>query len=245
MLGGIALLAAPLVEAQQWGRPNYPRTGACFFRDKDFEGDYFCERGGSDISVLPSGMNDQISSIRTFGGAEVVLFQNTRFDGRSTEFRGDVRNLRDEGWNDRISSVRVRKGYASGSNGNAGQGYGSSGQHNGNADVIVRRAYDDILHRKPDSDGLRLYRSRIVDDGWSEQDVREALRKSPEYRELSTMTRQKAEDIVARAYHSVLNREPDSGSRGYVDKVMRDHWTEQDVARELRKSPEYRNANKH
>ena len=55
------------------------------------------------------------------------------------------------------------------------------------------------------------------------------------------MTRGKAEDIVRRAYQNVLRREPDSGSRGYVDRVMRNKWTQGDVERELRKSPEYRN----
>jgi hypothetical protein len=39
----------------------------------------------------------------------------------------------------------------------------------------------------------------------------------------------------------VLNRDPDPASRTYVDKVLRDRWTEQDVANELRKSPEFRN----
>jgi hypothetical protein len=58
------------------------------------------------------------------------------------------------------------------------------------------------------------------------------------------MTRAKAEDIVRRAYLSVLKREPDSGSRGYVDRVLRDKWTQQDVERELRKSAEYRNRNR-
>jgi hypothetical protein len=38
----------------------------------------------------------------------------------------------------------------------------------------------------------------------------------------------------------VLKREPDSGSRGYVDRVMRDHWSQDDVERELRNSAEYR-----
>jgi hypothetical protein len=105
---------------------------------------------------------------------------------------------------------------------------------------VVRRAYQDILDREPDAPGLRLYRSRMIDDDWSEDDVREALRKSPEYRDRNRMTRQKAEDIVARAYRAVLRREPDSGSRGYVDRVMRDKWSQSDVERELRKSPEYR-----
>jgi uncharacterized protein HemY len=89
---------------------------------------------------------------------------------------------------------------------------------------------------------MRLYRSRIIDDEWTEQDVREALRKSPEFREKNTMTRAKAEDIVRRAYLAVLRREPDAaGSAGYVNSVLRDKWTQQDVERELRRSPEFRN----
>jgi TorA maturation chaperone TorD len=108
------------------------------------------------------------------------------------------------------------------------------------ADRIVRRAYQDILDREPDEAGLRQYRSRIIDDGWSEAQVREALRKSPEYRQKNTMTRQKAQEIVRRAYLAVLKREPDAGSRGYVDRVLREKWTQSDVERELRRSPEYR-----
>jgi TorA maturation chaperone TorD len=283
MLGALAMLAAPVVEAQHWGRPDFPRTGACFFRDADFEGDYFCANVGRELSSLPSGVNDQISSIRTLGDVEVTIFQDGRFEGRSTRFRGDVRSLKDEGWNDRISSLRVR--------GSQGGGHSSA-----DPDRIVRRAYEDILDREPDTAGLRLYRRRIIDDGWSEQDVREALRKSPEYaqrssesadkivrrayedvlgrapdaaglssyrnkilnqgwseqdvrealrkspelRQKSAMTREQAEAVVRRAYQSVLGREPDAGSRGYVDHVLRDHWSEADVARELRKSEEYR-----
>jgi len=108
----------------------------------------------------------------------------------------------------------------------------------------VRRAYQDVLNREPDGAGLRLYRSRILDDGWTEADVREALRRSPEHRERNTMTRDRAEEIVRRAYLSVLGRAPDSGSRGYVDKVLRDKWTQHDVERELQRSPEYRNRNR-
>jgi hypothetical protein len=104
--------------------------------------------------------------------------------------------------------------------------------------VIVRRAYQDILERDPEPAGLRLYRSRIIDDGWTEQQVRDALRKSPEYRE---QTRAKAEEIVRRAYLAVLKREPDAGSVGYVNRVLRDDWTQAEVERELRRSPEFRN----
>jgi hypothetical protein len=237
-VGALAILAAPAVEAQRWGRPDSPRVGACFYRDANFRGDYFCVTAGTELSSLTEGMNNQISSIRTFGDAEVTVFQDSRFSGRSTDFRGDVQNLRDEGWNDRLSSLRVRMRRGDGS---GGRGHGRDGRSNEDADRIVRRAYKDILERQPDGAGLRLYRSRIIDDGWSEADVREALRKSPEYRQQNTMTRQKAEEIVRRAYRSELQREPDAASRPYVDKVLRDHWSEEDVARELRRSAEYRN----
>lgn len=47
---------------------------------------------------------------------------------------------------------------------------------------------------------------------------------------------------MRRAYQSVLKREPDPGGMAtYSDRVLRDHWGEQDVARELRNSDEYRN----
>jgi hypothetical protein len=105
------------------------------------------------------------------------------------------------------------------------------------ADRIVKRAYQDILGRDPDYNGLVQYRNRIVDDGWDEQDVREALRKSPEFRQKNTMTRQQAEEIVRRAYRSVLGREPDpAGMESYVQGVLRKHWSEADVARDLRNS---------
>lgn len=52
---------------------------------------------------------------------------------------------------------------------------------------------------------------------------------------------QQAEELVARAYRSELGREPDAASRVYVDKVLRERWTEADVSREIRKSPEYLN----
>jgi TorA maturation chaperone TorD len=109
------------------------------------------------------------------------------------------------------------------------------------AEKIIRRAYQDVLGRAPDTNGLYSYRNKVMNQGWDEHDVREALRKSPEYRQKNALTRQQAEQIVRRAYLSVLKREPDAGSRGYVDRVLRDHWSEADVARELRHSDEYRN----
>ena len=254
-LGMLSLLLAANATAQpRWGRPSTPRSGACFYQDTDFEGEYFCVPAGDEIAVLPRSMNDEISSIRMFGDVDVRIFQDIRFEGRSERFDRNIRNLGREGWNDRLSSLRIRDrrddysdrrnndrgGNDRGNNDRANVG----GGRREDPDVIVRRAYQDILNRDPDAAGLRIYRSHIIDDRWSEAQVRDALRSSPEFRELTTMTRPKAEAIVARAYRSVLGRDPDPASAAFVDKVLRDKWTEEDVAAELRKSAEYRNKKK-
>jgi hypothetical protein len=232
-------LSSPVL-AQRWGRSGFPREGVCFFKDPNFQGDYFCARDGENFGSVPDGMNDKISSIRVFGNVSVEVFKDIRFDGRSSHFEYDVRNLKNEGWNDLISSFRVRRASGGGF-GRPGGGVGRP-RPSEDPDRIVRRAYQDVLDREPDAPGLRLYRGRIIDDGWSEEQVRDALRRSPEFREKSTMTYARAQDIVRRAYLAVLRREPDAaGSQGYVNHVMRDHWSQQDVERELRKSPEYRN----
>jgi len=240
----LALLATPAISspamAQRWGRERFPRDGVCFFKDPNFKGDYFCLRAGDDLGQMPAGMNDKISSIRIVGRAEVVVFKDIRFGGRSARFDADVRNLRQDGWDDMISSIRVREpgrreGFGPG--GGFGRGEARRGEE---ADRIVRRAYQDLLGREPDDVGLRTYRSRIIDDGWSEAQVRDAIRNSSEFRDRNTMTAAKAEETVRRAYLAVLKREPDAGARGFVEKVLREHWTQEDVERELRKSPEYR-----
>ena len=239
-VGFAAALCAGLAdraEAQRFGRGATPNAGACFYEDPDFQGDYFCIRAGDAVEALPRDMNDRISSIRTFGRVEVRVFQDSRFEGRAGRF-DDVPNLRREGWNDRISSIRV-DGLGGGFGRRDNSGRGRDGTSGDQADRIVRRAYQDVLNREPDESGLREYRRRIIDDGWSEQQVREALRNSAESR---TVTRERASEIVRRAYLSVLNREPDAGAQGYVNRVMREGWTEEDVVRELRRSPEFRQA---
>ena len=223
--------------AQRWGHGQLPRQGACFYKDPDFRGEYFCADAGANINAVPDDMNDEISSMRVFGGVDVTLFKDVRFQGRSSRFETDIRNLKQVGWDDLISSIRVQ--YSS--RGAFGRPGGFPGRPAEDPDRIVRRAYEDVLHREPDPTGLRIYRSHILDDGWNEAQVRDELRRSPEFRENSTMTYAKAQDVVRRAYLEVLKREPDPASRPFVDKVFRDHWSQQDVERELRNSAEYRN----
>jgi hypothetical protein len=181
-------------EAQRFGRGPTPGSGACFYENPDFQGDYFCVRAGDVVESMPRGMNDKISSIRTFGRSEVRVFQDARFEGRTARF-DDVRDLRRQGWNDRISSIRV-------------EGFGRDRD----------RDRDRFDGRDRDRD---RYDNR--NDGRG-------------------ISRDRASDIVRRAYQSVLHREPDPAAQGYVDRVMRDGWSQADVERELRKSPEARQA---
>jgi hypothetical protein len=57
------------------------------------------------------------------------------------------------------------------------------------------------------------------------------------------MTGDQAHAIVRSAYLNVLGREPDPASAGWVDRVFNDHWSQQQLENELRKSAEY--AQKH
>ncbi|HEU0093107.1 MAG TPA: hypothetical protein VFS78_13395 [Vicinamibacteria bacterium] len=107
-------------------------------------------------------------------------------------------------------------------------------------EAIVRRAYQDILGRDPDPEGMRTYRSNIIDKGWSEQDVREALRNSPEYASGGARTAS-ADRIIRRAYQDILGREPDpSGLETYRRNIIERGWDEQDVRAALRHSQERR-----
>ena len=43
VLGVATVLSAASVGAQpRWGRPAQPRDGACFYRDQNYSGEYFC-----------------------------------------------------------------------------------------------------------------------------------------------------------------------------------------------------------
>lgn len=50
------------------------------------------------------------------------------------------------------------------------------------ADKIIYRAFRELFGREPDERAMQVYRRNILDRNWSENDVRDDLRKSPEYR---------------------------------------------------------------
>jgi hypothetical protein len=94
---------------------NQPKSGACFFREANFSSDYFCIARGNSISAVQRDFNDQISSIRLYGGASVIVYNDANFRSTSISFRNsvtDLRNVRLQGsdhktWSNRISSIQV------------------------------------------------------------------------------------------------------------------------------------------
>jgi peptidase inhibitor family I36 len=108
LLASFVLCLATAASAQpRWGRERMPQNGACFFSDRNFQGDHFCVRPGEQLPTLPKDMSDKISSIRLMGASEVTVYRDAGMHGRSARFMGDVEDLKREGWNDQISSIDV------------------------------------------------------------------------------------------------------------------------------------------
>src|SRR5918994_7158054 len=127
ILAGLAVTAvASTASAQDFGRGAYPGAGACFYEDINYGGRYFCTRVGDSNPRVPGNINDEISSIRLFGNAEVIVFRDPDMRGQAQRFSNGVRDLRRTGFNDRLSSYAVQpRGYAgNGYGGGYGSGYG-------------------------------------------------------------------------------------------------------------------------
>lgn len=92
--------------AQVSRRAATPQNGVCFYDDINYSGQAFCVDTNNQSALL--GMNDRISSFRVFGNASVTVYQDRDFQGRSETFASDINDLRRDGWNDTITSVRVR-----------------------------------------------------------------------------------------------------------------------------------------
>ena len=90
-----------------WGRATQPIEGACFYKDADYRGDYFCVARGASYAKVPSGFNDQISSIRLIRAGGVMLAADHDFEGSIVRVTTDVKDLAHGVWNDKISSIRV------------------------------------------------------------------------------------------------------------------------------------------
>lgn len=206
-----ALTVAASAQAQ-WGRPSHPSRGACFFEDANYEGRYFCASAGRDAATIPIEANDKISSIRLYGSVEVIVYKDGSYRGPSRRFTSSVSNLGRVGWADRISSYQIEERSYDSHNGWGGA-YGGGGWGGSGSGH---------------SDGWGGAYGSGSRSNWSNSHG-------------GRWTYSEAQDIVRRAYRSVLGREPDPGARSWVDAVMKNNWTQRQLESELMKSAEYRN----
>lgn len=96
------------------GRPGRrPRSGACFFKNVNFRGDYFCRERGAHIPQVP--LDDEISSIQIYGRMSVTIYKDPNFSGPQATTRQSIPDLHqwrmpnnpNLNWDNRISSVRL------------------------------------------------------------------------------------------------------------------------------------------
>lgn len=246
----LALSATALAQPRHGGWERHREARVYLYEHADFQGGVIVLRAGEFIDNLAhlrfdNGLraNDRISSIRIEGDAEVVLHVHSGFRGEALRLDRDLRDLGGRfagqlGFNDQISSVRVsaaRDGRDGRHDRRRGRGDDRDVPVAIDCDGIIRRAYQDILDRDPDTAGLRHYRVMMIDRRWSEADVRENLRRSDEFRRV-------AERIVVRAYRDLLRREPDAlGLASYRRAIVEQRWTESQLRADIMRSAEYRN----
>jgi hypothetical protein len=102
------------------------------------------------------------------------------------------------------------------------------------AEMIVQRAFREVLNRPADPDGLRTYRDRLMYEGWTEQQVIQQLQRSGEARGTN------ADEAITKAYREVLGRDPDASGLAHYRAKWRDGWTQGQIRDDLRRSNEGR-----
>jgi hypothetical protein len=169
------LLSSVPASAQFRGNTN---NGAILYRDPNFSGPSIAVRG--DVADLrPSGLNDQVSSIRIPSGETWEVCQDINYGNGCQTLTNSVPDLRTIGWDDRISSMRrIDTGYQNGAyqdrgyqNGQYQNGQYQNGQYGngqyGNRDFSdsQQQAQDElILYDRPGYRGAAIVMTRDAFD---------------------------------------------------------------------------------
>ncbi len=88
---------------------NYT-LGATFYKDAAYGGyAVTLPKGSYVLSQLQAAgiSNDDISSLKVFGGATVELYWDNNFSGACLVKTEDDSSLTDDGWNDKVSSIKI------------------------------------------------------------------------------------------------------------------------------------------
>ena len=101
-------------------------------------------------------------------------------------------------------------------------------------DAAIHRAFREVLNRPADPEGLKTYRHRIINEGWSEAQVITQLQRSAEARAVN------ADEAIRKAYREVLGRDPDAHGLAHYRSKWREGWTQGQIRDDLRRSVEGR-----
>lgn len=88
-------------------RPHRPQSKACFYEHTRYRGRSFCLEEGESVRRLRHRWNDQISSMRVFGDAEVTVCKHAGYRGLCRTVSRDIPRI-GRRLNDEISSIKVR-----------------------------------------------------------------------------------------------------------------------------------------
>ena len=232
------LAITPALTAGPHSPPTRPTGRATFYTEPDFRGDSLVVAAATAIDNLEfvrdarnRPFNDRFRSVRFEGPVRVAIFEHSQFRGTATWLNRTTPDLSAYSlgqsnavtWDRTISSLQVESAPA-------GPVYNVWSQRD--ADRAIRAAYRNILNRDPDEAGLRFYRGRLLDAGWSEPQLHDALRRSEEFKSRDFGA------VVRRVYREVLGRDPDaSGLEAYTRSLSRGQ-TEAELRAELRRSKE-------
>src|SRR5204863_6021975 len=112
VLAAMLLYGLPVVPpnaAAQFGRGD---DRVCLYQDIHYEGWAECYRPGDQVPTMRDH-NNNVSSIRIYGRATIIVYDNTDFRGQSAEFTSDVPDLGlrsfigSRSWSDKIGSFEV------------------------------------------------------------------------------------------------------------------------------------------
>jgi Beta/Gamma crystallin len=86
-----------------WARSDDRADRVCIYKHDNFHGHEQCYRPGDEVTDLKHA---DISSIRVYGHAHALLYEDRDFRGRMMEFTTDLRDLK-RVWHDHVGSLRV------------------------------------------------------------------------------------------------------------------------------------------
>lgn len=224
-----------------FGPPSEPPPGrVLLFPEPNYHGEPLEVPAAADFENLEyvrdsRGLkwNDRIVSVRVEGPVLLLMYEHADFQGATATLTRNAADLnalslgdrRGGTWTQRISSLRVEPVQPGGP---------PIVQWNRrDAERAVRSAYRDLLGREPDGRGLHDYRDQLTSRGWTEDQLRDNLRHSSEFRSRDLNA------IIRRVYRDVLKRDPDPSGLARYTRTLNDGMSEAEFRADLLRSREY------